>query len=128
MRVYALYTWGNSSRTFHQNVYFFHVFFFFITSPSSHKVPPLPLPPLPLPLPPTSSLIPTPLEDKIREILTSLGATPLAEIPVMDFRPDVVDWYERQGYTKTGSTRPFPATDIMLDGYNINFVILSKQL
>ena len=46
----------------------------------------------------------------------------------MEFRPDILQWYERQGYTKTGETKPFPARHIMLEGHSITFIMLRKPL
>ncbi|GAA4798301.1 GNAT family N-acetyltransferase [Actinomycetospora chlora] len=30
------------------------------------------------------------------------------EMCVIDRRPELIDWYERRGYARTGETRPFP--------------------
>ena len=38
---------------------------------------------------------------------TSLGAT-VMEMTVIDARTDLIAWYERRGYVRTGETRPFP--------------------
>ena len=35
------------------------------------------------------------------------GATTM-EMCVIDRRPELIAWYERRGYTRTGETRPFP--------------------
>jgi GNAT superfamily N-acetyltransferase len=35
------------------------------------------------------------------------GATAM-EMCVIDRRPELIDWYERRGYARTGETRPFP--------------------
>jgi ribosomal protein S18 acetylase RimI-like enzyme len=36
-----------------------------------------------------------------------LGATAI-EMTVIDRRPELIAWYERRGYVRTGETRPFP--------------------
>nr|WP_168554367.1 GNAT family N-acetyltransferase [Novosphingobium sp. SG720] len=40
---------------------------------------------------------------------TELGARAI-EMTVIDRRPELIAWYERRGYVRTGETRPFPGT------------------
>ena len=41
---------------------------------------------------------------------TSIGATTI-EMTVIAQRPELISWYERRGYEKTGEHRPFPYGD-----------------
>ncbi len=51
------------------------------------------------------------------------------EIHVINLRPELIPWYERQGYTIVG-TAPFEAPEIMEAGYEdrIQFVVMKKDL
>ncbi len=46
------------------------------------------------------------------------------EMTVIDSRHELISWYERRGYARTGETRPFP----VLRDPPISFAVLEKQL
>lgn len=46
------------------------------------------------------------------------------EMTVIDSRHELIAWYERRGYARTGETRPFP----VLRDPPITFAVLEKQL
>jgi len=46
------------------------------------------------------------------------------EMTVIDSRMELIAWYERRGYVRTGETRPFP----VLRDPPVTFVVLEKQL
>jgi hypothetical protein len=50
------------------------------------------------------------------------------EIPVINLRPELIPWYERQGYAKTGDIRPFEAPHILAEGHDVRFVVMRKPL
>ena len=46
-------------------------------------------------------------------------------------REDLISWYERRGFARTGETRPFPYHDVragLPKRDDLHFVVLSKQL
>jgi ribosomal protein S18 acetylase RimI-like enzyme len=52
-------------------------------------------------------------------------------LSVLAQRPDLIAWYERRGYRRTGETRPFPYDNErfgMPKRPDLNFVILAKPL
>eukprot|EP00048_Salpingoeca_helianthica_P017464 m.237358 g.237358 ORF g.237358 m.237358 type:complete len:181 (-) comp21085_c0_seq1:23-565(-) len=66
-------------------------------------------------------------EEKIRSELAGIQNTYI-EIPVINLRPELIPWYERQGYNKTGEVLPFEAPHILADGYDIRFVMMRKSI
>lgn len=48
----------------------------------------------------------------------------LMEMTVIDARPELIAWYERRGYARTGETRPFPNGDAV----PFRMVVLEKAL
>lgn len=53
------------------------------------------------------------------------------EMTVIAQREDLISWYERRGYTRTGETRPFPYHDAragLPKRPDLHFVVLSKKL
>jgi GNAT superfamily N-acetyltransferase len=58
------------------------------------------------------------------------GATTM-EMCVIDRRPELIAWYERRGYTRTGETRPFPYGEPGV-GFphdaDLRFAVLAKAL
>jgi ribosomal protein S18 acetylase RimI-like enzyme len=58
------------------------------------------------------------------------GATTM-EMCVIDRRPELIAWYERRGYTRTGETRPFPYGEPGV-GFphdpDLRFAVLTKAL
>lgn len=61
---------------------------------------------------------------------TASGATAL-ELTVIHAREDLIAWYERRGYVRTGETRPFPYEDERFGvprRDDLVFVVLEKQL
>lgn len=58
------------------------------------------------------------------------GASAL-ELTVIHARVDLIAWYERRGYTRTGETRPFPYEDKRFGlprRDDLHFVVLTKPL
>ncbi|PVZ14288.1 GNAT family N-acetyltransferase [Actinomycetospora cinnamomea] len=58
------------------------------------------------------------------------GATTM-EMCVIDRRTELIEWYERRGYTRTGETRPFPYGAEGVGeprGDNFRFAVLEKDL
>ena len=50
---------------------------------------------------------------------------------VIDLRVELIEWYERRGYRRTGQTRPFPATDPRFGlplRDDLRFAVLEKEL
>jgi hypothetical protein len=48
---------------------------------------------------------------------------------VISARHELIDWYERKGYRKTGETKPFPVDDRFgIPTQPLEFVILEKYL
>ena len=59
-----------------------------------------------------------------------MGASRL-EMQVIAQREDLIAWYERKGYKRTGDTRPFPYGDLRFglpQRGDLHFVVLSKAL
>jgi ribosomal protein S18 acetylase RimI-like enzyme len=52
------------------------------------------------------------------------------EMTVIQLRPELIAWYERYGYKKTGETRPFPMGDpkFGLPKQELYFIVLEKTL
>lgn len=48
------------------------------------------------------------------------------EMTVVDRRRELIAWYERRGYARTGETRPFPAA--LIEAVPLAFVVLTKPL
>ncbi len=53
------------------------------------------------------------------------------EMTVIDSRSELIAWYERRGYKRTGETRPFPMNDpragiVLVE--HLQFVVLSKEV
>lgn len=62
--------------------------------------------------------------------LAQWGATEV-EMTVIDCRSELIAWYERRGYVRTGEHRPFPATDPRLGipkRSDLGFIVLRKRL
>jgi GNAT superfamily N-acetyltransferase len=56
---------------------------------------------------------------------------PLMRMTVIDLRTELIAWYERRGYRRTGQTRPFPATDPRFGlplRDDLRFAVLEKEL
>ena len=56
---------------------------------------------------------------------------PLMRMTVIDLRTELIAWYERRGYHRTGQTRPFPATDPRFGlplRDDLRFAVLEKEL
>lgn len=54
-----------------------------------------------------------------------------AELTVVHVRDSLITWYERQGYRRTGATKPFPYHDPSLGQPlrdDLHFVVLAKTL
>lgn len=54
-----------------------------------------------------------------------------AEMTVISKRTELIAWYERRGYARTGERRPFPATDPRFGlptRDDLEFVVLAKSL
>jgi len=47
---------------------------------------------------------------------------------VFSFRHELIAWYERQGYYKTGEMQPFEKSQYGTAGENVEFLILQKDL
>lgn len=58
-----------------------------------------------------------------------LGATRM-EMQVIAQRPELIAWYERRGYARTGETRPFPFGEprYLPQRDDLEFVVLDKAL
>ena len=58
-------------------------------------------------------------------------ALALMRMTVIDLRVELIEWYERRGYRRTGQTRPFPATDPRFGlplRDDLRFAVLEKEL
>jgi GNAT superfamily N-acetyltransferase len=72
----------------------------------------------------------TVLEESERWVAQTWGATTM-EMTVLAQREDLIAWYERRGYRRTGKTEPFPYGD---EGFglprrpDLYFVLLEKEL
>ena len=58
-------------------------------------------------------------------------ALPLMRMTVIDLRTELIDWYVRRGYRRTGQTKPFPATDSRFGlplRDDLRFAVLEKEL
>jgi histone acetyltransferase (RNA polymerase elongator complex component) len=56
---------------------------------------------------------------------------PLMRMTVIDLREELVAWYERRGYRRTGIKKPFPATDPRFGlprRDDLRFEVLEKNL
>ena len=56
---------------------------------------------------------------------------PLMRMTVIDLRTELIAWYERRGYRRTGQTKPFPATDPRFGlplRDDLRFAVLEKAL
>ena len=56
---------------------------------------------------------------------------PLMRMTVIDLRTELIDWYVRRGYQRTGQTKPFPATDPRFGlplRDDLRFAVLEKEL
>jgi ribosomal protein S18 acetylase RimI-like enzyme len=63
-------------------------------------------------------------------LATAAGATAL-ELTVIHLREDLIAWYERRGYVRTGETRPFPYGDERFGRprrEDLAFAVLEKAL
>jgi hypothetical protein len=50
------------------------------------------------------------------------------EMTVIDARPELIAWYERRGYARTGETRPFPMPDADGAAHPFAMVVLERSL
>lgn len=58
------------------------------------------------------------------------GGADAVEMTVIGLRAELIAWYERLGYTRTGEVRPFPATDPRFGlprRGDLDFVVLTKR-
>ena len=65
-----------------------------------------------------------------REAVSRFGAQRM-EMTVIRQREDLIPWYERRGYTRTGETAPFPLDDERFGipkRRDLEFVVLAKAL
>lgn len=56
---------------------------------------------------------------------------PRMRMTVIDLREELIAWYERRGYHRTGETQPFPATDPRFGlpkRDDLRFAVLEKEL
>ena len=56
---------------------------------------------------------------------------PRMRMTVIDLREELIAWYERRGYHRTGETLPFPATDPRFGlpkRNDLRFAVLEKEL
>lgn len=56
---------------------------------------------------------------------------PLMRMTVIDLREELIAWYERRGYRRTGIKKPFPATDARFGlplRHDLRFEVLEKTL
>ena len=70
------------------------------------------------------------LAEAEREAVSSWGAR-MMEMTVIGQRTELIAWYERKGYVRTGETRPFPHGDERFGlprRDDLEFVVLSKSL
>ncbi|MCA1595640.1 MAG: GNAT family N-acetyltransferase [Chloroflexi bacterium] len=55
----------------------------------------------------------------------------VTEMTVIDCRTELIAWYERRGYVRTGEHRPFPATDPRLGipkRDDLGFIVMQKRI
>ncbi len=54
---------------------------------------------------------------------------PCIFMSVISIRHELIDWYERQGYHKTGETKPFPADNLFgIPTQPLEFIIMEKKM
>ena len=58
------------------------------------------------------------------DMATEAFGARLMEMTVIDARPELIAWYERRGYARSGETRPFPNGE----GVPFRMVVLEKDL
>ncbi|GAA1900979.1 GNAT family N-acetyltransferase [Lapillicoccus jejuensis] len=65
-----------------------------------------------------------------RHAAEAWGATTM-EMTVIAQREELIAWYERRGYARTGETRPFPFADMVGGGAlrdDLHFVVLARPI
>lgn len=65
------------------------------------------------------------------EALANGWGAPRMEMTVIAQRTDLIAWYERRGYTRTGETRPFPLDDARFglpQRRDLEFAVLARAL
>ena len=70
------------------------------------------------------------LAEAERVVRTDFGL-PLMRMTVIDLREELIAWYERRGYRRTGIKKPFPATDPRFGlpkREDLRFEVLEKSL
>ena len=70
------------------------------------------------------------LQNAAEEYAREVGATTM-ELCVIDRREELIAWYERRGYVRTGETRPFPYGEPGVGfprGDDFRFAVLRKPL
>lgn len=67
---------------------------------------------------------------KVAEIFAKENQFSKIEMTVISIRFELVDWYERHGYVKTGETKPFPMNDptFGLPTQPLVFIMMEKTL
>lgn len=64
------------------------------------------------------------------ENLAKENNIPKVSMTVISVRRELIEYYERRGYTNTGETKPFPMNDpkFGLPKQNLEFIIMEKKL
>ena len=70
------------------------------------------------------------LSEAERKVVATWGSQ-MMEMTVIGQRTELIEWYERKGYVRTGETRPFPHGDERFGlprRDDLEFVVLAKSL
>jgi ribosomal protein S18 acetylase RimI-like enzyme len=67
---------------------------------------------------------------KYAEIFAQENGLNKIEMTVISVRSELIAWYERNGYTKTGETKPFPMDDPNFGEpkQHLEFIVMEKRL
>jgi len=67
---------------------------------------------------------------KKSEIFSKKSGASAIIMNVISIRHELISWYERHGYERTGETRAFPSTDprFGIPKQDLEFIVLKKQL
>jgi ribosomal protein S18 acetylase RimI-like enzyme len=67
---------------------------------------------------------------KSAEIFARENGIPTIEMTVISVRSELIAWYERHGYAKTGETKPFPMNDPNFGEPNqpLDFIVMEKVI
>ena len=67
---------------------------------------------------------------KSAEVFAQENGIPKIEMTVISVRSELIAWYERHGYIKTGETKPFPMNDPNFGEpkQHLDFIVMEKMI